>query len=76
MKLLKSTSCLFALIFAIASIFGLAIGLPLLLFCLGLREIFSSIEYFNNHKKHWAYAALCVGIFACICAALSLLKII
>ncbi|HZK84627.1 MAG TPA: hypothetical protein VFC58_08130 [Desulfosporosinus sp.] len=38
MEILKLTSLLFATVFAVSSIYGLKIGLPLLLSCLGLKE--------------------------------------
>lgn len=76
MKILKSTSLIFAVGFAAASIYGLKIGLPLLLFCLGLKELISSKEYYDNQQKKFAFASFGVGIFVCICAFLSITNII
>lgn len=76
MKILKSTSLLFAAVFAVSSIYGLKIGLPLLLFFLGLKEFISAKEYYDNQQKKFALASLGVGIFVCVCAFFSLTNII
>lgn len=76
MKILKSTSLLLAVVFAVASIFGLELGLPLLLFCLGLKELISSKEYYDKQQRKFAFASFGVGIFVCACAFLSVAHII
>jgi len=76
MKMLKSTSLVFAAFFAVSSIYGLKIGLPLLLFCLGLKEFINVKEYYDNQQKKFAFASLGVGILACVCAFLSVTNII
>lgn len=76
MKILKSTSLLLSIIFAIASIHGLEVGLPLLLLCLGFKELLSSKEYYDKQPKKFSFASIFVGIFVCICAFLSLAHIV
>jgi hypothetical protein len=76
MKILKSTSLVLAAFFAVSSIYGLKIGLPLLLFCLGLKECINAKEYYDNQQKKFALASFGVGIFVCVCAFLSLTNII
>jgi len=76
MRILKSTSLILAAIFAVSSIYGLKIGLPLLLFCFGLKEFINVKEYYDNQQKKFAFASLGVGIFVCICAFFSITNII
>ena len=42
----------------------------------GIKELCSSISYFKQQKKKWAIASLCVGLFACACAIISITGIL
>ncbi len=76
MKIFKSTSLLFATFIVVSSIYGFKIGLPLFLFCLGLKEFISAKEYYDNQQKKLAFASLGVGIFVCICEFFAINNII
>ena len=38
----------------------------------GLKELWTAMEYYKQKKKKWAIASLCMGIFACACAIISM----
>ena len=48
----------------------------LVVFGVGVKELWSAKQYYKEQKKKWAIASLCVGIFACVCAILGLTGII
>jgi len=72
MNILKSTSWLLIIFFAVASIFGLTRGMQLLLFSFGLKEILSAKEYYDNQQKKLAIASVIVGIIVCVSAFFSI----
>ena len=74
MKILKSTTMIFAILIVIATLFGFEKGFPLLLLCGGFREIISTKEYHDKNQNKWAVASLIVGICVCICGFLALTK--
>ncbi len=76
MKILKSASLILAVVFVVASLCGLQVGLQLALLCFGIKEIGSAVEYYVNKKKKYAMASLDIGIFVCVCALLSVTNII
>jgi hypothetical protein len=45
--------------------------LQLLVLAFGIKELWSAAEY-HKHQKKWAIASLCMGIFACACAIVSI----
>lgn len=42
----------------------------------GLKELGNAIAYHKKQKKKWAIASLCMGIFACACAIISMTGIL
>jgi hypothetical protein len=50
--------------------------LQFLVFAFGLKEFFNSIEYHKHKKKKWVIASLCMGIFSCACAIISITGIL
>ena len=42
----------------------------------GVKELGNAIAYHKQHKKKWAIASLCMGIFACACAIVSMTGIL
>jgi len=42
----------------------------------GVRELYNTIEYYKQQKKKWTIASLCIGIFACACAIVSMTGIL
>ena len=44
--------------------------------CLGVKELLNAIEYHKQQKNKWAIASLCIGIFACVCAVISMTGIL
>lgn len=50
--------------------------LQLLALALGVKELCNAREYYKQKKIKWAIASLCVGIFACACAIISITGIL
>ena len=42
----------------------------------GIKEFWNAMEYYKQQKKKWAIASLCIGVFACVCAILSMTGIL
>ena len=42
----------------------------------GLKELGNAMAYHKQKKTKWAIASLCVGIFACACAIISITGIL
>lgn len=76
MKILKSTTWILVIIMLIISMYGLSFGLPLLVFFLGAKEFISAREFYDDNKYKLAMASAIIGIFACICAIVSIINII
>ncbi len=76
MKLLTSFSFAATLALVTASIWGVSKGLSLFCFCLGLKTLAEAKAYHANQQKGFAAASLGLGIFACVCALLSVIPII
>ena len=38
----------------------------------GVKELGNAIAYHKQNKTKWAIASLCMGIFACACAIISM----
>ena len=38
----------------------------------GIKELGNAIAYYKQQKKKWAIASLCMRIFACACAIISI----
>ena len=34
----------------------------------GVKELCNAREYHKQKKTKWAFASLCMGVFACVCA--------
>jgi hypothetical protein len=50
--------------------------LQLIVLAFGIKELYSAMEYHKQKKTKWAIASLCMGIFACVCAIISITGII
>ena len=50
--------------------------LQLAVFLLGAKELCNAMAYYKQQKKKWAIASLCMGIFACACAIVSVTGIL
>lgn len=50
--------------------------LQLTALALGIKELYHALEYHKQVKKKWAIASLCIGVFACACAILSITGIL
>ena len=50
--------------------------LQFLVLAFGLKEFFNAMEYHKQKKKKWVIASLCMGIFACACAIISITGIL
>ena len=50
--------------------------LQLLVIAFGIKELCNSLSYFKQKKKGWAIASLCIGVFACACAIISMTGIL
>ena len=42
----------------------------------GIKELYAALEYRKQQKQKWAVASLCMGIFACACAIISMTGIL
>lgn len=42
----------------------------------GIKELWNALKYHKQQKKKWAIASLCMGIFACVCAIISMTGIL
>ena len=42
----------------------------------GVKELMNAMEYHKQKKEKWAIASLCMGIFACACAIISMTGIL
>lgn len=42
----------------------------------GIKEFWNAIEYHRQQKNKWTIASLCIGVFACACAILSMIGIL
>ena len=38
----------------------------------GVKELYNALEYHKQKKKKWAIASLCMSVFACACAIISM----
>lgn len=76
MKILKSTTLILVIIMLIASMYGLSVGLPLLVFCFGLKEFVSAKEFYDEKKNKLALVSAIVGVLVCTCAMLSITNVI
>jgi len=50
--------------------------LQLLVIAFGIRELWNSLSFFKQKKKGWAIASLCIGVFTCACAIISMTGIL
>lgn len=50
--------------------------LQFLVIAFGIKELCNSLSYFKQKKKGWAIASLCIGVFACACAIISMTGIL
>ena len=50
--------------------------LQLVALAFGVEELCNAIIYYKQKKTRWAIASLCVGIFACACAIISITGIL
>ena len=50
--------------------------LQLVALTFGVKELYNAREYHKQKKTKWAIASLCVGIFACACAIVSMTGIL
>jgi len=50
--------------------------LQILVLVFGIKELWNAWAYYKKQKKKWAIASLCIGIFACGCAIISLTGIL
>lgn len=42
----------------------------------GVKELGNAMAYHKQNKSKWAIASLCIGVFACACAIISMTGII
>ena len=42
----------------------------------GIKELCNAMAYHKKQKTKWAIASLCMGIFACACAIISMTDIL
>ena len=42
----------------------------------GVKELSNALAYHKQKKKKWAIASLCIGVFACACAVVSMTGIL
>lgn len=42
----------------------------------GVKELYNALAYHKQKKKKWAIASLCIGVFACACAVVSMTGIL
>jgi hypothetical protein len=76
MKILKSFSLIATFALVIGSIFGVVKGLSMLCLLLGLGELISAKEYYDNKGMKQAIIYLILGIGICVCGILSFINII
>ena len=50
--------------------------LQFIVLAFGVKEFWNAIEYHKQQKKKWAIASVCVGVFACACAIVSMTGIL
>lgn len=50
--------------------------LQFMVLAFGIKELLNAWEYYKQQKKKWTIASLCIGIFACGCAIISLTGIL
>lgn len=50
--------------------------LQLVALAFGVEELCNARKYYKQKKTRWAIASLCVGIFACACAIISITGIL
>lgn len=50
--------------------------LQLVAMAFGIKEISNAMEYYKQKKPKWAIASLCMGLFACACAVISMTGIL
>lgn len=50
--------------------------LQLTALALGIKELYHALEYHKQAKKKWAIVSLCIGVFACACAIISITGIL
>ena len=43
---------------------------------MGLKELANAAEFHKQRKTKWAIASLCIGLFACGCAIISMTGIL
>ena len=41
-----------------------------------VKELCNAREYHKQKKTKWAFASLCMGVFACVCAIISMTGIL
>ena len=42
----------------------------------GIKEFCNAMAYHNQQNKKWAIASVCMGVFACVCAIISMTGIL
>lgn len=50
--------------------------LQILVLCFGIKELWSALKHYKQQKKGWTIASLCIGVFACVCAIVSMTGIL
>lgn len=76
MKIFKSFTLIATFALVIGSIFGAVKGLSMLCLLLGLGELISAKEYYDNKEMKQAIIYLILGIGICVSGILSFINII
>lgn len=50
--------------------------LQFIVLAFGAKELWNALVYHRQQKKKWMIASLCMGIFACACAIISMTGIL
>lgn len=50
--------------------------LQIIVLCFGIRELWNAMKYRSQKKTKWTIASLCIGVFACACAIISMTGIL
>jgi len=73
---MKQLFSVLTIVFLALYAYGVNYGLPLLLLCFGVRQIFASKWYFSIQQKNFGFLSLCMGIFMMLCSIVLLVGMI
>lgn len=55
---------------------GMIVMVQIVLLAMGTKELLEARAYYRQGKTKWAAASLCMGIFAWVCAVLSITGVV